>query len=375
MSLIYLALLILTLTTCHSNAVVNEAVIQLQADMEDLKGVVASIKTFMEEAAAGNNPWETKVGPPGPPGPPGIVGRDGRDGADGTNGRDGVNGEKGGTGRDGSDGKDGADGRDGVDGRDGINGVKGEAGTDGSNGRDGADGNDGVDGLPGRNGLPGPDGEKGAAGKAGKQGNKGAEGLVGEPGRKGEAGPAGKREAIYTRWGRTSCGSDASLVYEGFTGSSRSIDSGGGVNYLCMATDVEYNSDGAAYMSLTANLAGAEYESGSYGIFSSAADHQKAPCAVCYVSSRSSVMTIPGKRNCPNNDWTFEYEGYLMSAYHSFNHQTTFECVDGQPEYMDGKSAHIIGAQLEFTTAKCDEDFLCPPYESDKPITCVVCTK
>ncbi|XP_067945036.1 uncharacterized protein [Watersipora subatra] len=162
-------------------------------------------------------------------------------------------------------------------------------------------------------------------------------------------------------------------IISGFTGGSRTIDEGGGVNYQCMAKDIEYNSNSTTYSS--AYLAGTEYESRSYGVFSSDADHQKAPCAVCYVSSRSSAMMIPGKRNCPNNDWTFEYEGYLMTAYRYSDHQATFECVDGEPEYMDGDNVDIIGEKFYFTRAACGQGVLCPPYDSNKPITCVVCTK
>jgi hypothetical protein len=38
------------------------------------------------------------------------------------------------------------------------------------------------------------------------------------------------------------------------------------------------------------------------------------PCAVCYVSTRTSVLMIPAKTQCPSS-WTREYYGYLTSEY------------------------------------------------------------
>ncbi|XP_067943413.1 uncharacterized protein [Watersipora subatra] len=243
-------------------------------------------------------------------------------------------------------GPPGPPGPPGVVGRDGCNGVDGR---DGVAGRDGADGRDGVAGLSGR------DGEKG------------------KPGPQGESGDVAGG-AVYTRWGRTTCGSDAVLIYEGFSGGARYSDLGGGGNYQCMVNDAEYNSDNTL-TSWVAVLAGTEYESGGYGIFSNSAQDQNAPCAVCYAKARSSTIMVPGKRSCPNNEWTFEYEGYLMSEYYNRAGRTTFECIDADPEYIDGENANESGAVFYFTRPDCDLGVPCPPYSSYKAITCVVCTK
>ena len=93
----------------------------------------------------------------------------------------------------------------------------------------------------------------------------------------------------------------------GLTASSQSGSKGGGGNYQCMVYDAEYNSGNT--VGTLSFLAGTEYESVTFGVFSNSAYKQNAPCAACYTETRSSVIMIPGKRSCPNNEWTFEYEG------------------------------------------------------------------
>ena len=82
-------------------------------------------------------------------------------------------------------------------------------------------------GLPGRDGIPGPVGPKG------------------EPGSQGNEGPPGPTcgGATYIRWGKSSCPNitDTEIVYSGVAAGSWWTQSGGGVNYLCMPKDPEYN--------------------------------------------------------------------------------------------------------------------------------------
>ena len=66
---------------------------------------------------------------------------------------------------------------------------------------------------------------------------------------------------------------------------------------------------------------GAEYKNPLQG-----EHHYNVPCAVCYASTRETVLMIPAKVSCPTS-WTREYYGYIMSA--RFNHyRSTIECVD-----------------------------------------------
>ncbi|XP_067943415.1 uncharacterized protein [Watersipora subatra] len=257
---------------CNGNPVEeSEVVAQLQADVEDLKGMFASIKTFIKEAVARNNPWKDKVRPPGPPGSPGIACRNGQDGADGN--------ER----------------------------AKGENGADG---RDGADGLPGRDGNSGRDGVPGRDGEKVCRVTRENQVLKVLQRIIGETGPEGDPGNA----------------------LGGFTGRAQLGNNGGGTNYQYMVYDAEYNS-GNSVSNNFSYIAGTEYESESFGIFSNSAHNQNAPA-----------------------------QG-----------RSTFECVDAEPEYIDEENKN--DARFHFNTVSCSQGVPCPPYRANKAITCVVCTQ
>ncbi|XP_067943387.1 uncharacterized protein [Watersipora subatra] len=139
----------------------------------------------------------------------------------------------------------------------------------------------------------------------------------------------------------------------GFAGGAPWQNSGGGGNYQCMVYDAEYNCHNS--VSTTGFVAGGEYDTFSVGVFSSSAHKQNTPCAICHATTRSSTIMVPGKRSCPDNEWTFEYEGYLMSDHFSRDSRTTFECVDAEPEYVDGESADSQGALFLFNRALCNK--------------------
>ena len=96
------------------------------------------------------------------------------------------------------------------------------------------------------------------------------------------------------------------------------------------------------------------------------------PCAVCHVSTRAAVLMIPARLTCPTG-WTQEYAGYLMTEYYAHN-IATFECVDRNAEPIPGSHAVTNGGVLYFTEASCN-GLPCPPYDPQKELTCVVCTK
>ncbi len=83
---------------------------------------------------------------------------------------------------------------------------------------------------------------------------------------------------------------------------------------------------------------------------------------------------LPARLTCPSN-WTLEYNGYLMSARYNHKHSKTFECVDKDPESIPGSAVDTNGAMLQFNEAKCNVGIPCPPYDSQKEITCAVCSK
>ena len=181
---------------------------------------------------------------------------------------------------------------------------------------------------------------------------------------------------VYTRWGRTTCPSTSGtqLLYAGRAAGSWYNQRGGGANYLCLPEQPQYSTYTAGVQGGRAYLYGAEYQTrgGDNGPLRSFHDHN-VPCAVCYTSSRETIVMIPARLTCPSS-WTREYYGYLMAEYHG-HHRTTFECVDISPQSIPGSIASTDGALFYHTEVKCNHGIPCPPYDTQKEVTCVVCTK
>ena len=67
-----------------------------------------------------------------------------------------------------------------------------------------------------------------------------------------------------------------------------------------------------------------------------------------------------------------------MTEHHTHTHPMTYECVDKNPEYISGQSANTDGALFYFVIPDCSGTGTighCPPYDSNKQLTCVVCSK
>ena len=215
-------------------------------------------------------------------------------------------------------------------------------------------------GRDGRDGVPGRDGVKGERGDKGEKGEKGETGTISQPKIGG---------VVYTRWGRKSCPTGAELLYEGITGGSDRNHPGGGANYVCLPKVPQYLSTNVPPYSTY--MYGTEYNSVN-NIFSGKNGHN-VPCAVCYTSTKSVKLMIPARTSCPSS-WTIEYKGYLMAERHNHASNKVYECVDGNPESIDGSSGHTDGALIYFVRTTCT-GLPCPPYVSNRVITCVVCTK
>ena len=89
--------------------------------------------------------------------------------------------------------------------------------------------------------------------------------------------------------------------------------------------------------------------------------------------TRETVVMIPAKISCPSS-WTREYYGYLMAEAVYFHH-STFECVDQSAQSVPGSIANTDGAVFYHVEVKCSVGIPCPPYNTQKEVTCVVCTK
>ena len=181
---------------------------------------------------------------------------------------------------------------------------------------------------------------------------------------------------MYTRWGRTTCPNTTGtqLLYAGRAAGSFWSEKGGGANYLCLPEQPQYSSYTPGTQEGRAYLYGAEYEAGSYtnGPLRSFHNHN-VPCAVCYTSARETVVMIPARLSCPSS-WTREYYGYLMAERYIY-YRRMFECVDQSPESIPGSIASTDGALFYHTEVKCNRGIPCPPYDTQKEVMCVVCTK
>ena len=119
---------------------------------------------------------------------------------------------------------------------------------------------------------------------------------------------------------------------------------------------------------------GAEYQV-SYGFnpFTKNLHDHEAPCVVCFVKSRGSMLMMPARNDCPSG-WTEEYHGYLMTGNYGHKKAYDFICVDENAEYVPGSQANNNGALLYFVEGVCGS-LPCNPYVAGRELTCAVCTK
>jgi hypothetical protein len=82
---------------------------------------------------------------------------------------------------------------------------------------------------------------------------------------------------------------------------------------------------------------------------------------------------IPGTNVCTSG-WTKQYDGFLVAAWHSRPSRTEYVCVDSVMEGRPGSNANLNGALFYFTQTKCGS-LPCGPYQNNKIVTCVVCSK
>ncbi|XP_067024550.1 collagen alpha-3(IV) chain-like [Acropora muricata] len=231
-------------------------------------------------------------------------------------------------------------------------------------------------GPPGPPGPPGIRGPKGEAGEPGDQGPVGKTGAQGPQGAKGEMGQDGNGTSgvNYVRWGRTSCPSGTQIVYEGIIGGEHYNNKGGGSNYLCLHRIPKYDKYQNGHQS-AGYVYGTEYEVSQYNgnPFDRNLHDHDAPCAVCFVKSRGSMLMMPARNDCPSG-WTEEYHGYLMTAFRGEEHASEFICVDGNPEHVSGSNQNKNGALLYPVEGVCGS-LPCGPYVAGRELTCAVCTK
>ena len=177
--------------------------------------------------------------------------------------------------------------------------------------------------------------------------------------------------ATFIRWGRSSCPSGATLIYEGLMGGGWYEVSGSSSEYICLPYNPVYTTGTEGHT--LSPLYSTEYES-HQNVFPNDVHDYDAPCVLCQVQRRSMLM-IPATVTCPNT-WTIEYSGYLMSTRDQQRYASReYVCIDGNPDTILGSQGNTNGALLYFVTADCTKSFIpCTPYKHQWPIVCVVCT-
>jgi len=154
-------------------------------------------------------------------------------------------------------------------------------------------------------------------------------------------------------------------------------------NYLCLHEDPQWKMYiNGSQANINALIWGAEYRLENTGtnrnnIFSESnnggnpLNYKPAPCAVCYVLGRSTILMVPARTQCPDG-WTAEYAGYLASAYRGRT-ESNYVCWDEAPEVAVGKTwqrrASINPVDVQCGTLPCTL------YIEGRELTCVVCSR
>ena len=104
---------------------------------------------------------------------------------------------------------------------------------------------------------------------------------------------------------------------------------GGGADLVCLSRNPTYgNYDDINHFGSL--MYGAEYQTDADNNFpfettGTFLRDNDIPCSVCEATNGSSVLMIPGTRDC-NADWQMEYRGYLMATDTVNEHKGQFIC-------------------------------------------------
>ena len=176
--------------------------------------------------------------------------------------------------------------------------------------------------------------------------------------------------------------------YLGYAAGPRWNDGGSGSNFLCLPTNPQWKNYINVSQPYVGAISGVEYELFNSGhsfhnnIFSESNNggnpllNSPAPCAVCYVGGRSTILMVPARTQCPDG-WTMEYGGYLVSQAHTYRtdsrKRSSYICWDEAPEVAAGAKnqghAVIYPVEVECGTLPCSV------YHDRRELTCVVCSK
>ena len=116
------------------------------------------------------------------------------------------------------------------------------------------------------------------------------------------------------------------MLYKGHAAGPHYNKAGSGSNFLCLPNNPQWKNYTSGNQPYIGEISGIEYQLWNSGtrrnnIFSQINNggnpllDNPAPCAVCYVGGRSTILMIPAKTQCPDG-WTTQYAGYLASESH-----------------------------------------------------------
>ena len=156
-------------------------------------------------------------------------------------------------------------------------------------------------------------------------------------------------------------------------------DGGSGSNFLCLPQDPDWDNTKPGSRG-TGFIAGVEYElSSANNVFSTSntggipLSGNPAPCAVCYLDHRLTVLMIPAKTRCPNG-WNKEYGGYLVSEFATTaRKRSSYVCWDSAPEVAAG--GKNLNQDVVYPVEAVCGTLPCSKYFNGRELTCVVCSK
>jgi hypothetical protein len=171
--------------------------------------------------------------------------------------------------------------------------------------------------------------------------------------------------SVFVHWGNNVCGTDPELVYSGFMGGSLFNETGAATNFLCL-TDTPIFAHEVRNRHFGAHLYGSEYQTNDR--------HTDLDplCAVCRTPYSTTVM-IPGTNTC-GAGWLRQYFGFLMAGGYGDAAGSEFICVDHVMASADHSNLDQDGKSLFYTETHCGS-LPCTPYEGQRTVLCVVCSK
>jgi len=173
------------------------------------------------------------------------------------------------------------------------------------------------------------------------------------------------------------------LVVKGYAAGPLYDSGGSGSNFLCLPEDPQWKTYIDGRQAAVGIISGVEYQlhnTGTYrnNIFSesnndgNALFNNPAPCAVCYVVGRSTILMVPARTQCPDG-WKTEYAGYLVSQRHIDRKRSNYICLDEAPEVAVGEINRDQG-MIYPVEVRCGT-LPCSLYISGRELTCIVCSK